>query len=157
MKILNILMGIIIGIILSAIVMYASVDKIMMVEDVSAYNHATTVEMLIKGAKSEGWKVPTVHNLQKTLKKHNIDISEVTVIEFCQPKHAAKILTTEGGKSVSPMMPCRVSVYEDNGVIYISRMNSGLIAKMFPNKLGETIGDASNEIESIIKNVVIKP
>lgn len=52
------------------------------------------------------------------------------VFEICQPDLAEKILLTDDEKIVSNLMPCRVAFYEKNdGNVYFSRMNSGLISK----------------------------
>jgi uncharacterized protein (DUF302 family) len=154
MKTLNMITGMLLGVVITLGAIFATADKVLMVEDVSSHDYNTTVTLLVNDATNDGWKIPKIHDIGKVLKKHNADVGGVTIIEFCQPKHAAAVLKLEGGKSVSSMMPCRVSVYEHDGKVYVSRMNSDLISYLLPIHIGEKIRAASDEIEAIIADVI---
>ncbi len=54
-------------------------------------------------------------------------------------------------------MPCRISVYEkSNGKTYISRMNSGILAKSFGGTVEEVMTEASKEVEEILSLLIVQ-
>lgn len=53
------------------------------------------------------------------------------------------------------MMPCRLSVYEtSDGKVIISRMNTGLVSKVFGGLVTEVMAQASAENEQILSAVL---
>ena len=53
------------------------------------------------------------------------------------------------------MMPCRVSVYEtSDGRVVVSRMNTGLISKIFGGVVTRAMAQATAETEVIYSNVL---
>jgi len=127
-----------------------------MIENESRYGFAETVELLSKTIVEQGWKVTMTHDLQETMKKNGKEVLPVKVIELCNPGHAFNILSKDEYRDVSPMLPCRVSVYEKaDGKTYISRMNAPAFAGMIGGEAAETIVRAYNETEEMLK-VVLK-
>lgn len=143
--------GLFLGIVLTAAVLFKASPTLMIVEDESPLSHDETVDAILVAAKDNNWKVPKIHNLQKTMKKMGHDVAAATVIEMCQPEHAVKVLADFDSRNVTSMMPCRVAVYEteDNRVI-VSRMNSGLVAKVFNENVSEVMQTATLETEAIL-------
>ena len=95
------------------------------------------------------------HELHKAVAKSGFDVKPVTVIELCQPKHAGKILKRDENRKVTSLMPCRVSVYEtSDGNVVVSRMNSGLVSKLFGGEIAEVMTDASEETEEILSKTI---
>jgi uncharacterized protein (DUF302 family) len=54
---------------------------------------------------------------------------KVFIYEVCQAKMASKILTTNPEFSI--FMPCKISVYEQEGLTIISTMNMEMMLKIF--------------------------
>ena len=53
------------------------------------------------------------------------------------------------------MMPCRISVYEkEDGSVWISRMNSGVVAKPMTKIIRKTMSAAAADVEEIIADVL---
>ncbi|THB66900.1 MAG: DUF302 domain-containing protein [Spirochaetaceae bacterium] len=122
----------------------------MMVERESSYDFETSVAMLEESIAANGWKLPTVHDLQGTMARYGYDVLGVKVFEICHPDHAEKILSQDDERIVSSMMPCRISIYEkSDGKTYVSTMNTGLIGKLFGGLIAEVMGVASAESEQI--------
>ena len=70
---------------------------------------------------------------------------------MCQPDHAHKILSDDRNKKVSSMMPCRIGVFEDHmGKTYLSRMNIGLMSKMFGGTIELVMGTVAKEEHSML-------
>ncbi|MCK5673905.1 MAG: DUF302 domain-containing protein [Spirochaetales bacterium] len=144
--------GLVAGILLTGIIAFVAMPSIMMLEDVSPYDFEKTVEVFEQSVSDLGWKVPTVHDLQATMAKYDMDVKKVKVFEICHPDHAGAILKLSDERIVSSLMPCRVSFYEKaDGKVYISRMNSGLMAKTFGGVIAEVMAIASADVEIMLE------
>ncbi len=149
--------GFILGILVFGLFGYWSAPGVMIIEDRSSMGFEETVEAIKSAVLDKGWKVPTIHHIDKSVKKAGFDVLPVTVIELCQPTLAGKIIENDEGRVVTSMMPCRVSIYQtsDGGVV-ISRMNTGLVSKMFGGLVAETMADATKDTEIILGSVLQK-
>lgn len=86
-----------------------------------------------------------------------MDVKAVKVFELCHTSHAGKILAKSDERVVSSLMPCRVAIYEkDDGKVYISRMNSGLMASTMKGIIPEVMAEAATENEKILAAVIKK-
>jgi uncharacterized protein (DUF302 family) len=151
----GILIGLGGGIILTFLVLYLSAPKMMFRESPSPLGFEATVDKVQKAVDDHGWKTPAVHDLQATLKKFGKDVKSVKVFEICQPDHAYEILSRNSERIVSNMMPCRIAVYEKkDGSVWISRMNSGLVAKPLSPVIRKTMSVAAADVEDILAEVV---
>ena len=140
------------GLILAAVVMIVSAPPMMMTESVSQYDFEETLRVFEQTVADNGWKIPTVHDMQKTMDKYDHEVLDVMVYELCHPEHASRILKLDDERIVSSMMPCRVSFYKkSDGKVYISRMNSGLVGRLFGGVIAEVMNVAANESEMLIK------
>jgi uncharacterized protein (DUF302 family) len=130
--------------------------SMMMLEDESRFDFEKTVAGLEDLAKDQGWSVPTVHNLQQSMRKAGHDVKEVKVFALCKPDHAIHILRGNEERVVSSMMPCRVAVYvKEDGKTYVSRMNSKLMSKGMNRNVRTTMKSAFNEMEEILSKIVV--
>jgi len=128
----------------------------MFLENESKYNFAETVEKLTAEIEKKTWKVSAVHDLQETLKKNGTEVLPIKVFALCHPKHSSKILLKDDERIVSSLMPCRVSVYEkSNGKSYISRMNTGVLAKSIGGIVEEVMIASSKDVEEILSSLIV--
>ncbi|MCK5734928.1 MAG: DUF302 domain-containing protein [Spirochaetaceae bacterium] len=140
------------GIVLTAVVGILAMPSLMMLEDKSPYDFDKTIEVFEQSVKDKGWKIPAVHDLQATMKKFDKDVMSVKVYELCHPDHAGLILAANDERIVSSLMPCRVAFYEkEDGSVYMSRMNSGLVAKTFGGLIAEVMAIASADVEVMLE------
>lgn len=145
------IVGVLLGIVLMGMLTGFGLRQFVVVETVSPFDFDTTVHAIQQAVAQKGWKVPSVHDLQKTMKKNGYDVLPVSVIELCHPTHASRILKDDQARMVSSFMPCRVSVYEtSDGRVVISRMNSSLMSRIFPTTIAEVMADATSEVENIL-------
>jgi uncharacterized protein (DUF302 family) len=64
--------------------------------------------------KDHAFGVLHIHNLQQTLKNKGVALAnECQVLEICNPHKALAVLTAD--MSLNMALPCRVSVYTENG------------------------------------------
>ena len=136
-----------------ALYMNANFADMMMLESQSKYDFKTSIEKFKAAVKAEGWKNPKTYDLQKTMKKSlGKDVLAVKIFELCQPHHAYKILAANEERIVSAMMPCRVAIYEkEDGKVYISRMNSGMMTGFFNELISSVMKEAAHQNENMIK------
>jgi len=125
-----------------------------LLESQSRFGFTETNEILSKTILEKGWKITVTHDLQETMKKNGKEVLPVKVIEICNPGLAFRILSKDELRDVSPMLPCRLSVYEkSDGLTYISRMNAPVFAGMIDEEAAKTIILAFDEAEQFIKAV----
>jgi uncharacterized protein (DUF302 family) len=130
----------------------------MMIEDPSRYNFNTTVDKITAAVTDSGWKIPATHDLQNTIKNFGKDILPVKILEICHPKHSSRLLELDNERIVSTFMPCRISVYEkSDGKVYVSRINAALLSKHFGGLVEEVMSAANNEMEEMIKPILVTP
>jgi uncharacterized protein (DUF302 family) len=131
-------------------------NEAMFLENESKYNFAETVEKLTFEIEKNTWKLSAVHDLQDTLKKFGTEVLAIKVFALCHPKHSSRILSRDVERIISSLMPCRISVYEkSDGKTYISRMNTGMLAKSIGGITEEVMGDSTRDVEVILSTLVL--
>lgn len=147
--------GVIIGLIASFLFIYYQSSSMMIWENKSRFGFDETITRLTSQVEKAQWKMPAVHDLQETMKKNGFEVRRVKVLEICQPKIAQQILSRDAERIVSSLMPCRIAVYEKaDGQVYVSRMNSGLIGKLMKGIVPEVMKEATDGVETILKEVI---
>ncbi len=134
---------------------FYSLPGLMMLEDETKYDFETTVQVFEDKVNEAGWSILVTHDMQETLKGHGHDVKSVKIFELCSSKYSAEILKLDDERIVSPLMPCRVAIYEkSNGKTYIARMDSELLARPFGGVINEVMQQAASEIEDVIVQVI---
>ena len=127
----------------------------LIIEQLSPYDVATTVEKLIEATTKMEWQNPATHDLQQSLAKSGKEVRPVKVIEICKPEYSGKMLELSDERIVSVMMPCRISVYEKaDGKTYISLLNMEAMAAEMPVSIADAVKGASDESFEIVKSVI---
>ena len=143
------------GIVLTAVIGFFSMPSMMMLEDRSPHDFETTVAIFEREVREGGWSVLQTHDMQQILANHGHDVLAVTIYELCSARYSAEILSLDDERIVSPLMPCRVAIYEkSNGNTYIGRMNSLLMAKPFGGVIASVMSRAAFETEVVIERVL---
>lgn len=143
--------GLVAGVLITLLIIYASAQSVMLKEQVSLHGFEGSVELFEESATEQGWSIPTVHDMQKTMDKFGKDVVEAKVFELCHPEHAFEILSRDKERIVMSMMPCRVAIYKKiDGKTYVSWMNTGLMGSMMKGVVPKVMKNASRESEQII-------
>jgi len=125
-----------------------------LLESQSRFSFTETNEILSKTILENGWKITITHDLQETMKKNGKEVLPVKVIEICNPGLAFQILSKDELRNASPMLPCRISVYEkSDGHTYLSRMNAPAFVSMIDNDAAKIIIQAFDEAEKFVNAV----
>jgi uncharacterized protein (DUF302 family) len=151
----GIIVGLLAGLIIGLLLFFLAAPSLMFRENKILKDFDTTVAGVEKAVEAKGWKIPHVHDLQATMKKFGKDVRSVKVFEICHPDHSYEILSRNEERIVSNLMPCRIAVYEkEDGSVWISRMNSGVVAKPMSKVIRKTMSVAASDVEEIIAEVV---
>ena len=127
----------------------------MFIKNESRYNLAETTEIIEKALLESNWKIMHTHLLHQALKNHGFEVLPVIVMEVCRPDYSVKMLSIDSERIYSSLMPCRISLYETtDGKIWISRMNSGAMAKEAGGVTESVMTLAFNEIEIILAPII---
>ncbi|CAN5363716.1 DUF302 domain-containing protein [soil metagenome] len=74
--------------------------------------------------------VMQVHNLQETMVKKGVEFAhECLIFEVCQPQQAKKVL--DKNMSVSTALPCRISIYKEDGKTTLASLKPTTLLAMF--------------------------
>ena len=132
--------GFLMGIMMTGIGIFTVMPSLMLVTHEAAQGYDETITLLSEHIEQSGWNISSVIEMNKSLAKHGVDFQpRVTLLKICHPDYARSILTTN--RDVSVMMPCTFSIWENNdGKVYISGMNTGLMGKMFGGNVAHVMG-----------------
>ncbi len=154
-SVLGVFSGFLIGASLTIVVLFQAVPSVMILEDQSRYGFEETTKAFQKEVESAGWSVVGYQNMQDVLKGHGHDVLEIKIYELCSAKYSALILAEDNERIVSPLMPCRVSIYKkSDGNTYITRLNSLLMAKPFGGLINQVMQEAGSQVEDIISKII---
>ncbi len=148
--------GVIIGILILAAAGFYFMPKLMIVTKPVTLEYDEAVDLVQQRITENNWVVADVKKMHKSLARHNVDFeSRVTLVELCHPQYAKEVLDSR--RDISTMMPCTFAIWEDaDKKVYLSRMNLGLMARMFGPVVADVMGnkvvaDEERMLEGIIE------
>ncbi len=158
MEPISLLVGLVVGIIITGAAVWMLMPKMMIQVHESKLSFEDTVATLEKSALERKWKVPKIYDIQKTLVDSGFaDMTPLKILSICQPAHAYNILKQDKDKIVTAIMPCRMAVYKGNdGKIYIAEMNMGLMTKMFGGDIARIMGQVAIEEKEMVEPLIAR-
>jgi uncharacterized protein (DUF302 family) len=148
--------GVLIGVFATGLVFFAAMPSVMLKTYETTYSYDQTIELLKERIESADWVVSGVTNMTHSLSKQGVEFGpRVTLVGLCRPDYAESVLTTD--RYVSVMMPCKFSVWEgDDGKVYLTKMNMGMMGKMFGGNIAKVMGghvavDEEHILEGLLK------
>jgi len=124
--------------------------KQMIKEKKSPLGFEETIATIQNNITNNGWIISSTTQMDKSksLKKQGKDVPPTTLINICQPDHAAAILNDDSSRYISIMMPCTISVYKKgDGNTYVATMGMKLMGEMFGGLIADVMGSAVAEEE----------
>lgn len=146
--------GIAIGVVITAGAVWMLMPRLMIRQMRSGQGFDETVQAVNSGIERAGWSSPGMLDMQQSITKHGEPFDRrVKVIQLCHPRYAASVLLTD--RPLAAMMPCAIAVYEgDDGKVYISKLNTGLMGKMFGGNVAKIMGGlVAKDEQSILDGV----
>jgi uncharacterized protein (DUF302 family) len=132
--------GFVLGLVAMGLAVWMLMPGMMIVTKSSKLGFDETVATLQATLDAEGWSSPMTLDLNKSMAKHGEVLEpRVKIIQLCKAPYAKQVLTTD--RHVSCLMPCSIAVWEDDaGQVHVSKMNTGLMGKMFGGTIAEVMG-----------------
>jgi uncharacterized protein (DUF302 family) len=93
-----------------------------------------------------------IHDLKQKMKEKGVEFpSACKILEVCNPQQASRVLSKN--MAVSMALPCRISVYEEDGRTKIATMLPTAMLAMFPEsaELKPVAEDVERSILQIIR------
>lgn len=150
------LVGVLAGAALCGLLIVTTMPSLMIMTHESELGFDETVAALEKSIADQGWVVSTVSDMNKSMAKHGVEFGpRVKLVKLCKPEYAKSVLTTD--RYVSTLMPCSFAVWEgDDGKVYLSKMNMGLMAKMFGGNIAKVMGTSVARDEKAMLAGIVK-
>ena len=109
-----------------------------------------TANALQAAVEANHFGVMQVHNLKETMNKKGVEfVHECLIFEVCQPQQAKKVL--DENMSVSTALPCRISVYEEDGQTMLATLKPSTLLAMFDTP---QLAGVAQEVEDIIVKIM---
>ncbi|PKN80917.1 MAG: hypothetical protein CVU48_00410 [Candidatus Cloacimonetes bacterium HGW-Cloacimonetes-1] len=91
---------------------------------------ADTAKALQAAVVNHKFGVMQVHNLQETMQEKGVSFErECLIYEVCNPHSAKKVLMAN--MEISTALPCRISIYEENGKTFLATLKPSMMLSMF--------------------------
>jgi uncharacterized protein (DUF302 family) len=133
---------------------HAHTDRQLEMTVVSKFTFAVTVETIKKAATAEKYGVQGVHELSKILTEKGFPRENLTVVEVCNPQHATDALKNDVLAGL--MMPCPIMIWEENGKVLVSTIDTRAMARMYRGSgmsaVGETVYRSLRKILNSVEN-----
>jgi len=98
-----------------------------------------------------GFGVLHTYDLKATLNSKGIPFSnELRIFEICNPMRASEVLAAD--MEMNMALPCRVSVYEQDGNTLIGMISPKAMLSMLSDAPG--LEEVANQVESSIKTMI---
>lgn len=110
------------------------------------------VESVERSLTKHGFSVRIVHDIQATLASKGFRVRPIRMYEVDAPGDPA---APEGSHAMDPrtetLMPCRISVFEEEGQVVVTVLRPTLLCKVFPDA---QLDDAAQALERVLIAVV---
>ncbi len=107
------------------------------------------VDAVIAASKEHGFGILHIHDVQATLAAKGFFREPMRIVEICNPKFASEVL--EKDIKISLMLPCPISVYEQDGKTWISTLRPRVLAGFYPAAGIEAV---AAEVDEIVVRIV---
>ena len=109
-----------------------------------------TAAALQAAVEANHFGVMQVHNLKESMRKKGVEFAhECLIYEVCQPQQAKKVL--DANMSLSTALPCRISIFEEDGKTVLATLNPTMLLGMFNAPHLEGV---AREVESTIVKIM---
>jgi len=90
------------------------------------------VNKIEQAAKENDFGVLDIHDLKQKMSAKGVDFTpECRILEICNPHQAKEVLRSN--MAISTALPCRISVYEEDGQVKIATIRPTYMLDLFDN------------------------
>ena len=157
MNVLQVLICVIVGMFIMGLIVWFTMPLLMLVKLRSKLTYDETISVLGENfKKKQDWKVLVVNDYQKSTEAF-VTLERVGSVNICNPRYASKILADDKNRGVTAFMPLGLGVYEDKkGQVFVSKLNIGLLGKMFGGTISEVMGTAAKDISEAVNSATFR-
>ena len=123
----------------------------MLKENQTNFSFEESKQKLEQAITDHSWGKLHVHDIHSILSNKGLKIDRLMVYEICKPAYAYKLMSVDEEKILSPMLPCRVTLYEKSD---ISRMDIGLFTSNMSPLTKEVMNTVAEELEQTISSII---
>ncbi len=158
MNTVNVLVGLVSflsGVLITAIAVVLIMRSKMIVHRKSRYGFEDTVSRVERAIEKAGWVLAGSKRFNESLAKHGVNFApRIQLISLCRAEYAEGVL--RGSRHMACLMPCTFAVYEaDDGSVRISKMNTGLMGRVFGGTVARIMGGKVGPEETrILQDIV---
>lgn len=98
---------------------------------------------------AKGFRVLHVHDVAQTLRDKGFEHEPLKIVEVCNARYASRVLAED--IEISAFLPCKVTVYTQQGETRISALLPTVMGSFFP---GPVVAEVASEVESVIRAIV---
>ncbi|UCD50205.1 MAG: DUF302 domain-containing protein [Phycisphaerales bacterium] len=110
----------------------------------------SVVERLEQASIANQFGVLGVHNLKEKMGAKGVDFAcECRVMEVCNPHKAKEVL--EENMSISTALPCRISIYEEDGKIKVATIRPTMLLNLFDSPELQAV---AREVEDTLIRII---
>lgn len=107
------------------------------------------VKAVEESAMSRSFRTLHIHNVQATLAEKGFEIGPYSIVEVCNAGFAHRAISAFS--PIGMMLPCRIVVFEEEGMNKVMLMKPGVMSDIFPEA---DLGSLPQDVENILKQVV---
>ena len=150
------IIGFILGIAITLVLLLKIFPSQMIITRESRFGMDETVDLIDSSSTENGWAVAKVWDLgDRMIKAGYEDAPMVKVVEICHAENTYNVLKNEDDMFISVLMPCRMAVYEySDGRTFVSRMNIGLMSKLFSPNVKSVMSGVAEDDEKILNGII---
>lgn len=148
----KIVIGLVIGIIISSVAWVLTMPKIILKEQVSPLGFKETIKALEDAVTEGGWIILDKVDLQNAMDKTDKNIPKSVVMKICEPHMVSTIMNDDEGMIGSVIMPCTISVYEKkDGRSYVATVNTRLLGRIFGGTVSKVVsGSVTDDTKAFL-------
>jgi len=131
--------GALFGFLAAMLLAWGLMKPLMLVTHASPYGIEETCQRLKASIEANGWRCPAIRDMNAAVEKEGLALKvPVRIVELCKAAYAKDVLETN--PEVSTLMPCAFGVYEQDGQVYVTGLNTGLMGKLMGGNVARVMG-----------------
>lgn len=133
--------------------------RVVVKEDHSPHDFATTVARLKAQLVKDGWTLLTEIDLGSRIAKKGVQLpGGLVILELASGGATIPLLKDDATRYVAGLMPCSVTIYaRDDGQVVVSRMNAGLMAEVMEPRVAQVLGQSMTKLDAGVAQALGKP
>ncbi len=125
----------------------------MFVTHKSRLGFAETIQEIKRRGEEAGWYNPAIHNHWEIERNFGLkDPPKIANVSMCIPRSAYVILKVN--KKLAVMMPLQISVFEEEGQVYVTWMNIKMMGKLFGSTVASVMDGAAQGLTDVHEGIV---